>query len=56
MIGFVIYLLVIGLVAGFIARALVPGRDPMTVGGTRLTVRVAVGAVVEPAELAMVTV
>ena len=29
MVGFVIWLLVIGLIAGFIARALVPGRDPM---------------------------
>ena len=34
MIGFVVYLLVIGLVAGFIARALVPGRDAMSVGAT----------------------
>jgi uncharacterized membrane protein YeaQ/YmgE (transglycosylase-associated protein family) len=34
MIGFIIYLLVIGLIAGFIARAVVPGRDPMSVGGT----------------------
>jgi uncharacterized membrane protein YeaQ/YmgE (transglycosylase-associated protein family) len=34
MIGFLLYLLVIGLVAGFIARALVPGKDPMSVGGT----------------------
>lgn len=34
MIGFILYLLVIGLVAGFIARALVPGRDAMTVGAT----------------------
>ena len=32
--GFIIFLLVIGLVAGFAARALVPGRDPMGVGGT----------------------
>jgi len=36
MVGFVVYLLVIGLVAGFIARAVVPGRDPMSVGGTIL--------------------
>ena len=36
MIGFILYLVVIGLVAGFIARALVPGRDPMTVGATML--------------------
>lgn len=34
MIGFILYLIVIGLVAGFIARALVPGRDSMTVGAT----------------------
>jgi uncharacterized membrane protein YeaQ/YmgE (transglycosylase-associated protein family) len=27
--GFLIYLLVIGIVAGFLARLLVPGRDPM---------------------------
>jgi len=34
MIGFILYLVVIGLVAGFIARALVPGRDAMSVGAT----------------------
>jgi uncharacterized membrane protein YeaQ/YmgE (transglycosylase-associated protein family) len=34
MIGFILYLLVIGLVAGFIARALVPGKDAMSVGAT----------------------
>lgn len=34
MIGFILYLIVIGLVAGFIARALVPGRDAMSVGAT----------------------
>lgn len=34
MLGFIIFLVVIGLVAGFIARALVPGRDPMGVGAT----------------------
>jgi uncharacterized membrane protein YeaQ/YmgE (transglycosylase-associated protein family) len=33
---FIISLLIIGLIAGFIARALVPGRDPMGVGGTIL--------------------
>jgi uncharacterized membrane protein YeaQ/YmgE (transglycosylase-associated protein family) len=33
---FIITLLLIGLVAGFIARALVPGPDPMGVGGTLL--------------------
>ena len=31
MLGFIVYLIVIGLVAGFIARALVPGRDSMSV-------------------------
>jgi uncharacterized membrane protein YeaQ/YmgE (transglycosylase-associated protein family) len=36
MIGFVLYLIVIGLVAGFLARALVPGRDPMSIGATIL--------------------
>ena len=36
MIGFILYLVIIGLVAGFVARALVPGRDPMTVGQTIL--------------------
>ena len=34
MLGFIIYLLLVGLVAGFIARALVPGPDPMGVVGT----------------------
>ena len=34
MLWFIITLLLIGLVAGFIARALVPGPDPMGVGGT----------------------
>ena len=29
MLGFVVYLLVVGIVAGFLARLLVPGRDPM---------------------------
>ncbi len=36
MLGFILFLLVIGLLAGFIARALVPGRDPMSVGATLL--------------------
>ena len=36
MIGFILYLLIIGLVAGFIARAVVPGRDPMSIGATIL--------------------
>jgi uncharacterized membrane protein YeaQ/YmgE (transglycosylase-associated protein family) len=30
MLGFIVYLLVIGLIAGFVARALVPGPDPLT--------------------------
>jgi uncharacterized membrane protein YeaQ/YmgE (transglycosylase-associated protein family) len=34
MIGFILYLVVIGLIAGFLARLLVPGRDPMSVGAT----------------------
>ena len=29
MLGLLIYLLVVGIVAGFVARLLVPGRDPM---------------------------
>src|SRR5437868_2661053 len=33
-IGFLLYILVIGIVAGFLARLLVPGRDPMGVGAT----------------------
>ena len=36
MIGFILYLVIVGLIAGFVARALVPGRDPMTVGQTIL--------------------
>ena len=36
MLGFLLYLVVIGAIAGFIARAVVPGRDPMGVGGTIL--------------------
>lgn len=36
MLGFLVYLLLIGLVAGFIARAVVPGRDAMSVAGTIL--------------------
>lgn len=34
MLGFIITLLLVGLVAGFLARALVPGPDPMGVGAT----------------------
>jgi uncharacterized membrane protein YeaQ/YmgE (transglycosylase-associated protein family) len=36
MIGFILYLLLVGLVAGFLARLIVPGRDPMSVGATIL--------------------
>lgn len=36
MIGFILYLLVIGIVAGFLARLLVPGSDPLGIGGTIL--------------------
>ena len=36
MLSFLLYLLVIGLIAGFLARALVPGPDPMGIGGTIL--------------------
>lgn len=31
---FVLTLIIVGLIAGFIARALVPGRDPMGIVGT----------------------
>ena len=34
MLGFIIGLLLIGLIAGALARALVPGRDPMGIGAT----------------------
>jgi uncharacterized membrane protein YeaQ/YmgE (transglycosylase-associated protein family) len=34
MLGFIVYMLLIGLVAGFLARAIVPGRDPMSILGT----------------------
>lgn len=36
MIGFIITLIIIGAIAGFIARALVPGRDSMSVPATIL--------------------
>ena len=29
-------LVIVGLVAGFLARAIVPGRDPLSIGGTIL--------------------
>jgi uncharacterized membrane protein YeaQ/YmgE (transglycosylase-associated protein family) len=34
MLGFILFLLVIGLIAGAIARLLVPGSDSLSVGGT----------------------
>lgn len=34
MLGLILYLIVVGLIAGFIARLIVPGRDPMSVGAT----------------------
>ena len=34
MLGFLLYLLIIGIVAGFLARLLVPGPDPMSTGAT----------------------
>ncbi len=34
MIGFILGLIVIGLIAGALARFLVPGRDPMGIGAT----------------------
>ena len=34
MIGFIISLIVVGLIAGALARFLVPGRDPMSIGAT----------------------
>ena len=36
MIGFILFLLVIGIIGGFVARALVPGKDAMTFSGTLL--------------------
>ena len=36
MIGFILFLLIIGVVAGFLARLLVPGPDPMSVPATIL--------------------
>ena len=34
MLGFIIFLLVVGAIAGFLARLIVPGRDPMGVVAT----------------------
>ena len=36
MLGFILFLLIVGAIAGFVARLLVPGRDPMGVGATIL--------------------
>jgi uncharacterized membrane protein YeaQ/YmgE (transglycosylase-associated protein family) len=36
MLGFIVFLLIVGLIAGFIARLLVPGRDAMGIGATIL--------------------
>jgi uncharacterized membrane protein YeaQ/YmgE (transglycosylase-associated protein family) len=34
MLGFIIWMLIVGAVAGYLARLLVPGRDPMGLVGT----------------------
>jgi uncharacterized membrane protein YeaQ/YmgE (transglycosylase-associated protein family) len=36
MVGFIIGLVIVGLIAGFVARALVPGDDSMSIGATIL--------------------
>lgn len=36
MLGFILYLIVIGIVAGYLARFLVPGKDPMSFFGTMM--------------------
>ncbi len=36
MLGFLIVLLIVGLIAGFLARAIVPGDDSMSIGATIL--------------------
>ena len=36
MVMFIVTLIIIGLIAGFLARAIVPGRDSMGIGGTIL--------------------
>lgn len=36
MVGFILFLVIIGLIAGFVARLLVPGPDGLSVGGTIL--------------------
>ncbi len=34
MLGFLLYLVIIGIIAGFLARLLVPGKDSMGIGAT----------------------
>ena len=34
MLGFILVMLLVGLIAGAVARLLVPGRDPMGIGAT----------------------
>lgn len=36
MLGFIISMLIVGAIAGFLARLLVPGPDPMSIGATIL--------------------
>ena len=36
MLGFIVFLIIVGLIGGFVARAVVPGRDSMSVGRTLL--------------------
>ncbi len=36
MLGLFVYLLFVGLIAGFLARLLVPGKDPLSIGQTLL--------------------
>ncbi len=36
MLSFIIFLLIVGIIGGFVARAVVPGRDPMSFGATLL--------------------
>jgi uncharacterized membrane protein YeaQ/YmgE (transglycosylase-associated protein family) len=36
MLGFIIWMIIVGAIAGYLARLLVPGRDPMGLVGTIL--------------------
>ena len=36
MLGFIVVMIIVGAIAGFLARLLVPGRDPMGIGATIL--------------------